>query len=154
MPELIPIRPIALIPTPAGCAVFLGDGSKTIVFYIDPAIGASIQGSLHGLTPPRPLSHDLYRDTLIAFGARVQRLVITRMEKEVYYARLIIEAENEVMERKIVELDCRPSDGIAVATRTDAPILVVPELWQQLEDVSDLLRQLQEDAPEGDSFPE
>ena len=153
MPDLIQVNPLALLPTQAGCAVFLGDGHKAIVFYIDPAIGASIHGHLKGQMAPRPLTHDLYRDTLTAFGAKVSRMIIVRMEDDVYYARLILEAENEVMERKIVELDCRPSDGIAVAARCGAPVYVASELWERLEDMSDLLRQLQEQAG-GDDFPE
>ena len=143
MPELVEVKPLSLIPTQAGCGVFLGDGDKAIVFYIDPSIGAAIHGYLNGHSSQRPLSHDLYRDTLTAFGGRVSRMVIIRMEEEVYYARLIIEAENEVMERKIVELDCRPSDGLAMATLYGAPVYVVKELWEQLEDMSDLLRQLE-----------
>lgn len=154
MPDLVQVNPVALIPTPAGCAVFLGNGEKAIVFYIDPAIGASIHGNMNGQPPPRPLSHDLYCDTLTAFGAQATRLVITRMEEEIFYARLILEAENEVMDHKIVELDCRPSDGIAVATRSRAPIYVVSKLWEQLEDVTDLLAELQEGSSDGDHFPE
>ena len=122
MPDLVEVKPLALIPTQAGCGVFLGDGDKAIVIYIDPAIGATIHGYMNGQVSSRPLTHDLYRDTLTAFGGRVSRLVIIRMEEDVYYARLIIEAENEVMERKIVELDSRPSDGIAIASLDGAPI--------------------------------
>jgi len=151
MPELVEVKPLALIPTQAGCGVFLGDGHKTIVFYIDPSIGAIIHGYLNGHSSPRPLTHDLYHDTLTAFGAKVSRMIIIRMEEDVYYARLILEAQNEVMERKIVELDCRPSDGLAIATRCNAPVLVVKQLWDQLEDMGDLLRQLQHS--EDEDFP-
>ena len=105
MPHLVRVEPIALLPTQAGCAVFLGDGSKAIVFYIDPAIGASINTVLSGQSAPRPLTHDLFLLTLQAFGATVSRAVILRVENEIYYARLILEAQNEIMERKIVELD-------------------------------------------------
>ena len=114
MPDLVRVEPIALLPTQAGCAVFLGDGAKAIVFYIDPGVGASINTSLSGQLPPRPLTHDLYLLTLEAFGAKVSRAVIVNMENEVYYARLILEAENEIMERKIIELDARPSDCLAL----------------------------------------
>ena len=69
MKDLVRVEPIALMPTPAGCAVFLGDGTKCIVFYIDPGIGASINASLSGQIPMRPLTHDLYLLTLQAFGA-------------------------------------------------------------------------------------
>ena len=67
MSDLIRVEPIALLPTQAGCAVFLGDGKKAIVFYIDPAVGASINASLSGHLSPRPLTHDLYLHTLQAF---------------------------------------------------------------------------------------
>lgn len=136
------VEPIALLPTPAGCAVFLGDGAKAIVFYIDIAIGASINAAMAGQTPPRPLTHDLFVHSLEGFGAKVARAVIVAVEDEVYYARLILEAENEIMERKIVELDARPSDCIALCVRTGAPILVVAELWERLEDMSAVLEEM------------
>lgn len=153
MPSLVQVKPVALIPTQAGCAVFLGDEEKAIVFYIDPAIGASIHASMSGHTSPRPLTHDLYHHTLEAFGAQVTRMVIVRMEQEVYYAHLIIEAENEIMERKIVELDCRPSDGLALAIRCGAPVYVVRSLWEQLEDMSSILREMQDGQGNSDIPP-
>jgi bifunctional DNase/RNase len=142
MPDLVRVEPIALMPTQAGCAVFLGDGSKVIVFYIDPAVGASINASLSGQLPARPLTHDLYMLTLSAFGAKVSRAVIVSMENEIYYARLILEAENEIMERKIIELDARPSDCIALTARCGAPMYVVKTLWDSLEDMSSVLAEM------------
>ena len=142
MADLVRVEPIALLPTPAGCAVFLGDGSKAIVFYIDLAIGAAINSALAGQTPPRPLTHDLFIDTLKAFGAKVSRAIIVALDSDIYYARLILEAETEIMERKIVELDARPSDCIALATRAQAPIYVFKELWDQLEDMSAVLEEM------------
>jgi uncharacterized protein len=150
MADLIRVEPIALLPTNAGCAVFLGDGNKVIVFFIDPAIGVSINTTLSGQTPSRPLTHDLFAQTLMAFGARMTRAVIVRMEHDVYYARMILEAENEVMERKIVELDARPSDCIALAVRCDAPIYVANELWLSLPDMSDELADMRKQADESD----
>ncbi len=150
MPDLVRVEPVALLPTQAGCAVFLGDGQKAIVFYIDPGIGASINASLAGQMPPRPLTHDLYLQTLEAFGAKVSRAIIVHVENEIYYARLIIEAENEIMERKIVELDARPSDCLALAVRSGAPFYVVRELWESLEDMSAVLDEMRS----GGSDPE
>lgn len=144
MPNLVRVEPIALLPTQAGCAVFLGDGTKSIVFYIDPGVGASINASLAGQVPPRPLTHDLYLLTLQAFGAKVSRAVIVRMEQEIYFARLILEAENEIMERKIVELDARPSDCLAIAVRCGAPFFVVRELWERLEDMTSVLKEMRD----------
>ena len=54
MSGLVRVEPVALLPTPAGCAVFLGDGKKVIVFYIDPAIGASINAVLAWDNSPAP----------------------------------------------------------------------------------------------------
>lgn len=146
MPELVRVEPVALLPTQAGCAVFLGNGKKSIVFYIDPGVGASINASLSGQIPPRPLTHDLYLLTLQAFGAKVSRAVIVRMEQDIYFARLILEAENEIMERKIVELDARPSDCLAIAVRCGAPFFVVKDLWEKLEDMTSVLREMRENG--------
>jgi bifunctional DNase/RNase len=71
------------------------------------------------------------------------------MENEVYFARLIIEAENEIMERKIIELDARPSDCLAIAVRCDAPVYVVRELWESLEDMSQVLAEMRRQASDG-----
>ncbi|MGJ8694924.1 MAG: bifunctional nuclease family protein [Verrucomicrobiaceae bacterium] len=142
MSDLVRVEPIALLPTQAGCAVFLGDGSKAIVFYIDPSIGASINAILAGAEPPRPLTHDLFTQTLDAFGAEVLHTTIVNVEGEVFYSRLFIKAENEIMERKIVELDARPSDCIAMAVRKGAPIFVASGVWEGLEDVSQTLEDL------------
>lgn len=154
MPDLVRVEPVALLPTQAGCAVFLGDGTKAIVFYIDPGVGVSINASLSGQVPPRPLTHDLFLLTLQGFGAKVSRAVIMRMENEIYYARLIMEAENEIMELKIVEVDARPSDCLALVARCGAPIYVVRELWDTLDDRSDVLRELRENGNTGDGPPD
>ncbi len=146
MSDLVRVEPIALLPTQAGCAVFLGDGTKAIVFYIDPSVGASINASLSGQQPPRPLTHDLFILAMEAFGAKVSRAIIIRMDHEIYYARLILEAENEIMERKIVELDARPSDCLALAVRCGAPVYVVKELWDTLEDMSAVLQEMRDSA--------
>ena len=150
MPDLVRVEPIALLPTQAGCAVFLGDGAKAIVFYIDPGVGASINASLSGQLPPRPLTHDLYLLTLQAFGAKVSRAVIVNMENEIYYARLILEAENEIMERQIIELDARPSDCLAISVRCGAPFYVVRKLWNALEDMSGVLAEMRENGADED----
>lgn len=149
MPDLVQVEPVALLPTQAGCAVFLGDGHKVIVFYIDPAVGASINTVLSGQKVLRPLTHDLFQSVLEGFGARVMRSVIVRVENEIYYARLILEASNEIMERKIVELDARPSDCIALSVRSGTPLYVLRSLWEELEDMSETLEQMRQEGQEG-----
>jgi len=140
---------IALMPTQAGCAVFLGDGSKTILFFIDPAVGLSINTVMSGQKMPRPLTHDLYMLTLRAFGATVSRVMITAVEGDVFYARLILEAENEIMERKIIELDARPSDCLAIAARAEAPVYVAADVWESLEDRTAILEEMRKNQTKG-----
>lgn len=148
MAELVRVEPVALAPTNSGCAVFLGNGSKVIVIFIDPAVGASINTALSGQVPARPLTHDLFAQTLTLFGARVSRAIIVSVENDVYYARLILEAENEIMERKIIELDARPSDCIALTTRCEAPLYVSRDLWETLEDMSQALEEMRKQTGE------
>ncbi|MDP0491311.1 MAG: bifunctional nuclease family protein [Verrucomicrobiota bacterium JB023] len=142
--DLVQVEPIALLPTQAGCAVFLGDGKKVIVFYIEPAIGASINAVLSGQKPPRPLTHDLFVQVLDAFGAKVTHVVISRVENEVFYAHLYLSAENEIMEKKVIDADARPSDCIALAVRQEAPIMFVREAWDEQPDMSHVLDELRE----------
>ena len=144
MMDHVKVEPVALMPTSAGCAVFLGDGQKVIVFYVEPAIGASINAVMSGVKPPRPLTHDLFSQMLDAFGAKVDKAVIVKVDGEVFYARLFITAENEIMERKVVEIDARPSDCLALAVRQDAPIYVREHVWDELRDMSEVLSELKE----------
>jgi len=145
MAELVRVEIIALMPTQAGCAVFLGDGEKAILFYIDPAVGLSINTVMSGQKMPRPLTHDLYMLTLEAFGAKVSRMIINEVQGDVFYARLIIEAQNEIMERKIIELDARPSDCLAISARAEAPMYVKKTVWDSLEDRQPLLEKMRAD---------
>ncbi|MGJ8655710.1 MAG: bifunctional nuclease family protein [Akkermansiaceae bacterium] len=140
--EMIRVEPVALLPTPSGCAVFLGDGEKVILIYIDPSIGASINMALQQEKAPRPLTHDLFHGVLGAFGAEVTRVVIVKADGDVFFARLFLQVENELMQKKIVELDARPSDSIALAVRDSAPIYVFESVWNELNDVSGLLEDM------------
>ena len=140
--DMVKVEPIALLPTPSGCAVFLSEGKKVILIYIDPSIGASINMALQGEESPRPMTHDLFHGVLGAFGAEVTQIIIVDAQEEVFYARMFIEVENELMHKKIIEVDARPSDSIALAVRDNAPIYVLKKVWSKLNDVSDLLEDM------------
>jgi bifunctional DNase/RNase len=79
--------------------------------------------------------------------------VIVRVEGEVYHARLILEAENEIMERKIVELDARPSDCLALTVRCGAPFYVVRPVWDGLNDMGQVLEEMRRSAAGEDEPP-
>ena len=74
----------------------------------------------------------------------MERVVVNDVKSETFFARLIVSCENELFERKIIELDGRPSDCIALAISHKAPIYVAREVWDEVEDRSDLLRQIEE----------
>jgi bifunctional DNase/RNase len=63
---------------------------------------------------------------------------------------LIISAENELFEKKIIELDGRPSDCLALAIQQSAPVYVSRDVWDEVEDRSDVLRQLEENGSQGE----
>lgn len=141
---VVPVQVKALIPTNAGVAVFVGNDEKVFVIYVDPSVGSAINMFISGVAKERPLTHDLMALLLSAVGAKVERVIINDLKTGTYYGRLIITAENELQQRKIIELDARPSDCIAMATQQKAPVYVSREVWDEVEDMSDVLRSMQE----------
>ena len=145
--SVMPVHIRALVPTNAGCAVFIGNEEKVFVIYVDQSVGAAIGMFLSGADKERPLTHDLLGHVLAALGARVDRVVINDLKSGTYFGRLILTAENELQQKKIIELDARPSDCMAMAAQQKAPIYVSRVVWEEVEDTSVLLEKLQENQP-------
>jgi bifunctional DNase/RNase len=101
---------------------------------------------MRDISKERPLTHDLMGHLMTALGAHVERIIINDLKNATYYARMIICAENEVQQKKIIELDARPSDCIAVATQQKAPIYVSQEVWDEVDDMTDVLRKMEEEG--------
>jgi bifunctional DNase/RNase len=137
----------AVLPFNNGRAVFIGNEDKVFVIYVDESVGSAISMFMNATPKERPLTHDLMGHLMKALGAKVERVIINDLKSETYFARLIISAENELFEKKIVELDGRPSDCLALAIAQGAPIYVSREVWEEVEDRSDVLRQLEENGP-------
>ena len=133
----------AVLPLEGSFAVFLGTDEKTFVIYVDEPVGTAISMFMRGISKERPLTHDLLASVLMAFGGKVERVVINDVNGSVFYARLIISAENELGSRKVIELDARPSDSIAMAVQQGAPVYVADKVWQAVEDVSEALQQIE-----------
>jgi bifunctional DNase/RNase len=98
---------------------------------------------MRGVTKERPLTHDLIATMLMAFGARVERVIINEAHGSVFHARLILSAENELHARKVIELDARPSDSIALAVQQSAPLFVARQVWDSVEDMTETLAQIE-----------
>lgn len=148
----------AVLPLEGSMALFLGNEEKTFVIYVDEAVGNAISMFISSATKERPLTHDLLGNLLLAFGARVDRVVINDVNGSVFYARIILHAQNQIQQmRKVIELDARPSDSVAMAMQQKAPIYVADKVWNTVEDVSETLADLEKrsqaarEAAESDS---
>ncbi|MCE9519261.1 MAG: bifunctional nuclease family protein [Verrucomicrobia bacterium] len=141
--EVLETQLRAVVPMDESYAVFLGNDEKTFVIYVDGPVGMAIAMSMRGIAKERPLTHDLLGHVLRAFGAKVERVVINHLENGVFHARIIITAENELQQRKVVELDARPSDSIALAVAQNAPMFVSHDVWAQVENVSEMLHEIE-----------
>jgi len=145
---VIPVQVRALIPTNAGVAVFVGNAEKVFVIYVEPSVGTAITMFLSKSSKVRPLTHDLMASLLAAVGAKIERVIINDLQNGTYFGRLIITAENELQQRKIIELDARPSDCIALAIRQKAPIFVSQDVWDEVENMADALEAMQKQSEE------
>ena len=146
---VIPVHVKALIPTNTGVAVFIGNEEKVFVIYVDPSVGSAINMFMSGAAKERPLTHDLMALVLASVGAKVERVIFNDLKNGTYFGRLIITAENELQQRKIIELDARPSDCLAMAAQQKAPVYVGREVWDEVEDMSEVLRSMQEQQNQG-----
>ena len=151
---VIEVQVRAVLPTSGGCAVFLGNNDKVFIIYVDQTVGGAITMFMRDVSKERPLTHDLMGHLMTALGAHVERIIINDLKNATYYARIIIRAENELQQKKIVELDARPSDCIALATQQKAPIYVSQEVWDEVDDMSDVLRKMEEEGLKPDHDPE
>lgn len=138
---LVNIR--GIVPSEGGCTLFLGNDDKVFVIHVDRGIGEVIANFINGVSKERPLTHDLMNNIFKGFGINLERVVITALKNGTYYARLILKQQNE-LGQAIVELDARPSDCLALATSRRKPVYVARALFDQLEDVSEMLERLSE----------
>jgi uncharacterized protein len=143
---VIEVQVRAVLPTSGGCAVFLGNNDKVFIIYVDQTVGSAITMFMRDISKERPLTHDLMGHLMTAVGAHVERIIINDLKNATYYARMIIAAENELQQKKIIELDARPSDCIAMATQQKAPIYVSQEVWDEVDDMSDVLRKMEDEG--------
>jgi bifunctional DNase/RNase len=79
-----------------------------------------------GITPERPITHDLMTNIFKDLGARLTRIEVSSLSSDVFYARIVMAVDGRVM-----DIDARPSDAIALAVRAEAPILVADEVLEK-----------------------
>ena len=104
------------------------NGHRFLPIIIGISEVTAIKMKISGIQPPRPLTHDLFKDTIAQLGATLQRIIITKLEFNTFFASLVLETKDG--QRR--EVDARPSDSIAVALRADAPIFVSEDVLNQV----------------------
>jgi uncharacterized protein len=147
--EVVPVQIRGILPANSGCAIFLGNDKKVFVIQVEHNMGAVIGMFLQDTPKERPLTHDLMNSIFRGFGITVERVVITELKNSTYFARLILKQQNE-LGLKIVEVDARPSDCIAIATSLKKPLFVAAPLFDQVEDMSEVLQRINENSGENE----
>lgn len=141
--DVVPVQIRGILPANSGCALFVGNDEKVFVINVEPQMGQIIGMFLRGTPKERPLTHDLMQSVFKGFGIAVERVVITELKNSTYYARLILSQSNEVA-KKLVEIDARPSDCLALASAQKCKIFVSKALFDQVEDMSEVLDKINE----------
>ena len=139
--DVVPVEIRGILPANSGCAIFLGNAKKVFVIQVEHNMGAVIGMFLKETPKERPLTHDLMANIFKGFGISVDRVVITELKNATYFARLILQQQNE-LGRKIVEIDARPSDCLAIATSQKRPVFVTASLFAQVEDMTEVLERI------------
>ena len=113
--DVIGKQPIVLLKTV--------EGNRFLPIWIGHPEAAAILIKLQGTSLPRPMTHDLLTSVIGQFHAEVSRITVTELKESTFYARLTLMKDGEE-----VDIDSRPSDALALAVRTDAPIFASTEL--------------------------
>ena len=104
------------------------EGERSFPILIGLFEASSIDRSVRGAESPRPLTHDLLRETIEALGGTADNIVITRLEEHTYYAVINVKKDGET-----IALDARPSDALALSVQYDPhlPVLVDEDVLEE-----------------------
>jgi bifunctional DNase/RNase len=102
------------------------DGTRYLPIWIGTPEATAIALALEGIETARPLTHDLMKTLLDALGADIERVDVTSLDEGTFFADLVIESEGEEL-----TISARPSDAIALATRSGAPVFASRELLDE-----------------------
>ena len=122
----VKIRALMMDPNSGTPIIILKDvGSDTMLpIWVGAYEANAIALEIEKHAPPRPMTHDLLRNLIVELGVRVERVVVTSLRDNTFFA--VIEMRNSDGDRLV--LDSRPSDAIALALRADCPIFVDMEV--------------------------
>ncbi len=119
---------VTVDPTTKAPILILRDEEKgrTVPIWIGIFEATSILSRLEGVTPPRPMTHDLLKNVLEKLGGILEKVIIHDLRNNTYIAKLIIKVNDESL-----EIDSRPSDAIALALRTNSPVYMEEDIIER-----------------------
>lgn len=106
------------------------EGLRLLPIVIGTIEANAIKAKIAGQIPPRPLTHDLLNNVISSLDAKVEKIIIDRIEDATFFAKIVL-SQKSSGEQKFV--DARPSDSIALAVRAKAPIFVEEEVIKRAE---------------------
>lgn len=106
-------------------------GNRILPIVIGRNEATAIKIKLSGVNPPRPLTHDLFKNTLEGLNANLEKVFIDKLEEDTFHAKLFLKTPNNDL--KVI--DARPSDSIALAIRTNSPIFTAEKILKNIENV-------------------
>lgn len=118
-------------------------GEEVLPIWIGHAEGLAIELQMKGESFERPLTHDLLKATLMSLGAAVAKVAITELRDSTFFAKIYITRDGEIS-----VIDARPSDSIALAMKTDAPIFVAADVFTAHKRLVDGGRRVKENPDE------
>ncbi|MGQ9798288.1 MAG: bifunctional nuclease domain-containing protein [Ignavibacterium sp.] len=101
------------------------DGNRRLPIIIGQFEAQAIALEMEGIRPPRPLTHDLLKSVIDNLGGTVIEIIVNELRENTFYAKIILEVGGLTN-----EIDARPSDAIALAVRSDAPIYVTESVME------------------------
>jgi uncharacterized protein len=119
------IRGLMMDPVTSNPIVVLKDvnGTAILPIWVGPYEAHAIALEIEKVAPARPMTHDLIRNLLFGLEAGVKKIVVTDLKDDTFYAVIWLEREG-----RVVSIDSRPSDALALALRMDCPIFVDDEV--------------------------
>jgi len=122
----VKIRALMMDPNSGTPIIILKDvNSETMLpIWVGAYEANAIALEIEKIAPPRPMTHDLLRNLIVELGLKVDRVVVTSLRDNTFYAVIEMTSQNG----DAMRLDSRPSDAIALALRADCPIFVDAEV--------------------------
>lgn len=105
------------------------DGDRIFPIVIGFMEAAAIERRLMGQFPPRPQTHELLAAVIDALGATIEKIVIADLKEHTFYAQLLLRQGD-----RLIEMDCRPSDAIALGVATEVPIFAAEHVLEAVTD--------------------